>query len=174
MTTRRRAWLGLGLSLSLVGCGFRLRGNLVLPFQVLKLEAPAQSPVVAGLLMQLQSSGVRVLTAQVAQPTPATTPAATAPDVVLRILQDQRERVVVGTTATGQVRELQLRQRLRFTLTTPTGRTLLATTEVLQERDLSFSETQVLGKEMEEALLYQDMQNAVVRQVMQRLAALKL
>ncbi len=171
MTTRRRVWLGLGLSLSLVGCGFRLRGNLVLPFQVLKLEAPAQSPVVAGLLMQLQSSGVQVLTNQA---TPATTPPATAPDVVLRILQDQRERVVVGTTATGQVRELQLRQRFRFTLTTPTGRTLLAPTEVLQERDLSFSETQVLGKEMEEALLYQDMQNAVVRQVMQRLAALKL
>ncbi len=171
MTIRRRAWLGLGLSLSLVGCGFRLRGNLVLPFQVLKLEAPAQSPVVAGLLMNLQASGVQVLTGQAPQ---SATPPAAAPDVVLRILQDQRERVVVGTTATGQVRELQLRQRFRFTLALPAGRTLLAPTEVLQERDLSFSETQVLGKEMEEALLYQDMQNAVVRQVMQRLAALKI
>ncbi len=168
MTIRRRAWLGLGLSLSLVGCGFRLRGNLVLPFQVLKLEAPAPSPVVSGLLMNLQSSGVQVQTAQ------GTTPSASAPDVVLRILQDQRERVVVGTTATGQVRELQLRQRFRFTVTLPGGRTVLAPTEVLQERDLSFSETQVLGKEMEEALLYQDMQNAVVRQVMYRLAALKI
>jgi LPS-assembly lipoprotein len=98
---------------------------------------------------------------------------ATSPEAVLDLLQDQRERVVVGTTAAGQVRELVLRQRVRFRLRTPAGKELIPEIEVLQEREMSFTETQVLGKEAEEALLYRDMQNAVVRQIMARLAAVK-
>lgn len=170
----RRTCVGLALGLPLAGCGFRLRGSVVLPFRSLRLEAPANSPVVSHLVEQLRSSGVQVVlaTSGAAAATPA--PVEQPPEVVLRVLQDQRERAVVGTTATGQVRELQLRQRFRFALSRAQGRELLPPTEVLQERALSFSETQVLGKEMEEALLYQDMQYAVVRQVMSQLAALAL
>lgn len=173
----RRHSLTAGLALLLGGCGFRLRGsNLVMPFRHLRLDAADLSAVVTNLAAQLQATGVQV-THNAPRPPAAggVAPAAAVvvPDAILQVLQDQRERTVVGTTASGQVRELQLRQRFRFSVRTPAGRELLSATEVLQERDLSFSETQVLGKEMEEALLYQDMQAAVIRQVMYRLAALK-
>jgi LPS-assembly lipoprotein len=98
----------------------------------------------------------------------ATTLAAPPPaaDVILHVLQDQRERVVVGTTAAGQVRELALRRRVRFALRTPAGVELIPETELSQERELSFSETVVLGKEAEEALLFDDMRVALVRQIL--------
>ena len=172
----RRAWLrgaalsalGAGLASGLTACGFRLRGTgLRMPFDRLRLNVPTESELVRDLRLQLQAAGVEVVGA-----VPPGRPAV-PPDAVLDILQDQREREVVGTTAAGQVRELQLRYRVRYQLRTVAGRELVGPTELLQERDLSFSETQVLGKEMEEALLYRDMQSALVRQLMTRLAAVK-
>ena len=82
-----------------------------------------------------------------------------------------RERVAVGQTAAGQVRELQLRTRFRFRLRTPADRILIDDTELLLERDLSFNETQVLSKAAEEELLYRDMVNDIVQQVVRRLAS---
>lgn len=138
-----------------------------MPFARLLLNAAPGSELTRVLVPQLRSSGVEVI-----RETPAS--GQPGPDVLLDILQDQRERVVVGTTAAGQVRELQLRQRVTFRLRTARGRDLIQVTELLQERELSFTETQVLGKEEEEALLYTDMRNAMVRQLMTRLAAVRM
>jgi LPS-assembly lipoprotein len=154
----------------LAGCGFRLRGSGVqLAFASLRLNARSDSAVVQDLRSQLETSGVRVLDVQPV----AAGQAPEVPDVVLDVLQDQRERVVVGSTAAGQVRELQLRWRFRFRLRTVAGKDLIPEVELLQERDLSFTETQVLGKADEEELLYRDMRDATVRQVMARLAAVR-
>ncbi len=62
-------------------------------------------------------------------------------DVVLEALEDERQRVVVASTAGGQVRELQLRTRLVFRLSTPKGRSLIPPTELLLTRDMSYTET---------------------------------
>jgi LPS-assembly lipoprotein len=80
--------------------------------------------------------------------------------------------VVVGTNSSGQVRELQLRLRLKFKARTPQGKELLPETEIVLQRDLSFNESVVLAKDAEEALLYRDMQSDLVQQLMRRLAAL--
>ena len=96
-----------------------------------------------------------------------------AADVILFIDQEQREKVVVGLNASGQVREFQLRFRVKFRVTTPKGKELIAQTELLQQRDISFNESAVLSKEAEEGLLYRDMQSDIVQQLMRRLAALK-
>ena len=92
---------------------------------------------------------------------------------VLDILSEQREKTVVGVNASGQVREFQLRVRIRFQLRTPQGKELIAPTEMLQQRDISFNESAVLAKEAEEALLYRDMQTEIVQQLMRRLAAVR-
>ena len=81
--------------------------------------------------------------------------------------------MVAGVNASGQVREFQLRLRLQFRLRARDGRELVESTELLQQRDMSFSETVALAKEAEEALLYRDMQADLVRQLMRRLAALR-
>jgi LPS-assembly lipoprotein len=94
-------------------------------------------------------------------------------EVILDILQDQREKVVVGVGATGQVREFQLRLRVKFKLRTPQGKELIPETELLRQLDISFSESAALSKEAEEGQLYRSMQTDVVQQLMRRLAAVK-
>ncbi|GAA6118667.1 hypothetical protein Acidovoranil_07700 [Acidovorax sp. FG27] len=95
-------------------------------------------------------------------------------EAILDILSEQQERVVVGLNASGQVRELQLRLRLRFGLRTPQGVELIAPTDLLQQRDVSYNESVALSKEGEEALLFRNMQTDLVQQLMRRLAAVKV
>jgi LPS-assembly lipoprotein len=166
----------------LAGCGFQLREAPQFAFDTIVINAAQTSPLAAELRKAFQQDGkVRVVTGTLA---PATAPsvAASAPvappvvvpgQVIFDLLQEQREKVVVGLNASGQVREYQLRTRVRFRLRTPLSRELIPDTELLQQRDISFSETAVLAKESEEVLLYRDMQADLIQQLMRRLGALK-
>ena len=71
-----------------------------------------------------------------------------------------------------EVRELQLRLRVRFRLYTPAGKELQAD-EIIQQRDLTYNETSALAKEGEAELLFRDMQNDIAQQLLRRLAAVK-
>jgi len=46
--------------------------------------------------------------------------------------------------------------------------------EIFLRRELAFDDTQLLAKQQEEVLLYRDMQNDLVQQLMRRLAAAKM
>lgn len=162
---RRRALVASAGAALLAGCGFQLRRAPDFAFDSIFIRADANSPLAAQLRRSLEAAGgVRVL--------PAGSDPARA-DVVLELPLEQREKVVVGLTATGQVREFELRLRARFRLRTPQGRELIPETELLQERDISFNEAAALAKESEEALLYRAMQQDIVQQLMRRLAALQ-
>jgi LPS-assembly lipoprotein len=161
MLQRRLALASIAV-LALPACGFQLRQAPTFAFSALRLSGNEGSPTSVALRRELQINGLRVLTsADKAAPAP----------VVLQVMLDQRERAVVGQTASGQVRELQLRTRFRFNLQTTDERFLIEDTELLLERDLSFNETQVLAKDAEELLLYRDMTSDIVQQVVRRLAA---
>ncbi|TNF59816.1 MAG: hypothetical protein EP306_10040 [Burkholderiales bacterium] len=164
----RRLLLGAGFRLAAVallsGCGFALRDTPTFAFQVMQVTGLEGANVTRALRRSLESAGVRT--------TPAPGPAqGQAPQVVLVVLTDQTERAVVGQTADGRVRELQLRTRYRFRLETPSGRILIADNELLVERDLSYSETEALSKAAEQDLSYREMQADIVQQVLRRLAA---
>lgn len=163
--TRRRALLqlaaGAAVLASATGCGFKLRQAPTFAFQTVRIAGSVSTPVAAELQRALITNGLQVVSG------------AAPADVVLTVTVDQRERIAVGQTAAGQVRELQLRTRFSFRLRTPTDKELIEDTELLLERDLSFSETAVLSKDAEEALLYRDMATDVVQQVVRRLAAVK-
>jgi LPS-assembly lipoprotein len=160
-------WALAGAVLGLGGCGFKLRGAPTFAFDTLRVQGGEGTAVARELRATLAAAGITVLAADM--------PASIAtPQAVLTVLTDQRERTVVGQTAAGQVRELQLRTRFRFHLRTPAGKILLDNTELLLERDISFTESAVLAKEVEEAALYRDMQSDIVQQVMRRLSAVKV
>jgi LPS-assembly lipoprotein len=50
---------------------------------------------------------------------------------------------------------------------------LIPEVELQQQRDLSFLESAALAKEIEENMMYRDMQIDIVQQMMRRLAAVK-
>lgn len=166
---------------ALGGCGFRLRQAPSFAFKTLMATLPATSPLRRELRTALVSSGITVVDASLPPPPPQSggaVPAQPAPpqpqvDAVLDILTDQREKSVVGSTAAGQVREFQLRLRFSFKLSTPKGKELIPESEILLQRDISYSESIALSKQEEEAELYRDMQTDVVQQVLRRLAAVR-
>lgn len=169
---RRRALQHLVVGtavLGVSGCGFVLRQAPTFAFESVRIAGSENSPVAIELRTALRVNGLQVLTSATPVPPEGAAPA----QVVLTVITDQRERLAVGQTAAGQVRELQLRTRFSFRLRTPKEKELIGDTELLLERDLSFSETAVLSKEAEEALLYRDMTSDVVQQVVRRLAAVK-
>ena len=165
---RRRTLLALlpAPALLLAGCGFKLRGVQQFSFRSLYIAAPPSSPLARELRRTLQGAGdtVQVLTDPAQQ---------LQAEAILEVLSEQHERTVVGLNASGQVRELQLRLRLRFKLRTPLGEEWIPETELLQQRDISYNETIALAKEAEEALLYRNMQTDLVQQLLRRLAAVK-
>jgi len=191
---RRRHLLSL-TPLLLAGCGFQLRQAPDFAFNSIVINAPGSSPLAAELRRSLAADGkVQVLDASalaapagasaLAAPagasalatsagTPASSPAAPAGRVIFDLLQEQREKTVVGVNAQGQVVEYTLRTRVRFRLRTVQGRELIPETELVLNRDISFNETIVLAKEAEETLLYRDMQTDMVQQLMRRLAAVR-
>ena len=62
---------------------------------------------------------------------------------------------------------------IRFRVRGNNGQELLAPTEIILKREISFNESQALAKEAEEGLLYRDMQSDLVQQILRRLVALK-
>ncbi len=148
----------------LAGCGFKLRGEQNFSFETISVVAPQGGAVAVDLRRALGARVREIPAGQVAGPT----------HVTMDILNEQREKTVVGVNAAGQVREFQLRIRVRFRLRGVGGRDLIADTEILQQRDISFNESAVLAKEAEEGLLYRDMQNDIVQQLMRRLAVVSL
>ena len=162
---KRRTLIAASTAALLAGCGFQLRQAPDFIFESIAINAPATSPLATELRRSLAADGrVRVL--------PAGADVKQA-SVVLDMPSELREKVVVGLNASGQVREFQLRSRVRFRLRTAGGKELIPDTELLQQRDISFNEAAVLAKEAEESLLYRDMQTDLVQQLLRRLAALK-
>ena len=163
---QRRFCLNLltaSMTLGVTGCGFALRKTPDFAFKTLFSPFAEGSTAGTELKRSLESGGnVRVITdvRQIAQA-----------DVILDVLQDQREKAVVSLNASGQVREFQLRIRFKFKMRSAKGTDLIPATEILQQRDISFNESAALAKESEEALLYREMQRDIFQQIMRRLAA---
>ena len=162
---RRRTALASATLLLLAGCGFKLRGAPDFAFQSLYVNAGETSPFGNEIKRNLASIGALTLITDAKDQARA--------QAILDILSEAREKTVVGVNTSGQVREFQLRTRLRFRLRTPQGKELIDDTELLLRRDISFNESAVLAKEAEEGLMYRDMQSDIVQQLIRRLAAVR-
>lgn len=157
---RRTLFLSLGAAALATGCGFQLRQAPDFAFKTIYVGT--SSGLGKELKRTITSNGsVSVVDTQAAA------------QVVLDVLNEQREKVVVGLNASGQVREFELRVRLKFKLRTPDGRELIPESEIVQQQDVSYNESAALAKEAEEQLLYRSMQTDIVQQLMRRLAAVK-
>jgi LPS-assembly lipoprotein len=157
-----RTLLALLLAGLLGACGFQLRGAYVLPFDKIYITLPETNELQAQLKRALTTgSNARVVGAQKdAQAT-------------LLILDDRNAKNILSLAATGQAREFQLVRSFVFRVVDSKGRDWLPQTRIEIHREISFSDNLVLSKDLEEALLWRDIQLDLVQQVMRRLAASK-
>jgi len=168
MLMRRHLAYGFAVAmvLTLCACGFQLRGagkfTNFLPFKTIYLGFSESSSLGAELKRHIRAIGATqvVDSAQAAQ-------------AVLEVISESREKVVLSLNTQGRVREYTLYYKLNFRVKESQGQVLLAPTEIVVKRDISFNEAQVIAKEREEELLYRDMQSDLVQQILRRLAAIK-
>ena len=163
MTTRRALVLAFAAS-ALVACGFELKRPPALRFKTIQLAGfPARSPLAEELKRNIDAS----TTTQVVE-------AVKDAEVVLQALSDERQKSVVAVTGANQARVFELRSRVRFSLRTAAGKELIAPSEILLKRDLTYTESAALAKEQEEAFLYRAMQSDIASQVLRRLASVQV
>ena len=158
-----RALISVLLALLVAACGFQLRGAQPLPFASLYIDTSEGSELGAALRRNIRALG----STQIMQ-TPQEAQA------VFTVIGEAREKSILSLSGTGRVREFQLRYRFAYRVHDLKGREFVPPTEIVLVRDISFSDERVLAKEQEEALLYRDMQNDMVQQLMRRLAAAKV
>jgi len=159
----RQASLASLAAMAMGGCGFKLRSSQNYAFATIAIM-PNPGGALALELRRSFGSAVHVLSPE--EPLDKA-------QVVFDVLSEQHEKIVVAVNSSGQVREFQLRIRVKFRVRTPQGEERVPESEILQQRDISFNESAVLAKEAEEGLLYRDMQSDIVQQLLRRLAAIK-
>ena len=144
-----------GMTILLASCGFQLRGDPVVGIKALYVPG-------AGVAQEIR----RTL---IAGPTRVVASAAQA-EATLRILAEARDKSVHTITGTGRVYEFELRLAVRYDLTMA-GRDepVIAPTEAVARRIITYSEAAPIAKEAEEQLLFKDMQmelaDRILRQV---------
>ena len=161
---RRAALLGMVALLGLSACGFQLRGPRPMPFDTLFVAMPEASELGAALKRNIRaaSPGTRITgTVQEAQ-------------AVLTPLTDTREKIILPLNAAGRVPDYQLKQRFGFKVHDGKGTDFVAPSEIAITRDTTFNDADILAKEAEETLIYRDMQNDLVQQILRRLQAAKV
>ncbi|HYC42872.1 MAG TPA: LPS assembly lipoprotein LptE [Noviherbaspirillum sp.] len=162
---KRRAILALSTALMLSACGFQLRGSngqATLPFQTIYIGTAETSPLGIELRRYIRASGDTAVVTDQKQA-----------QATIEVLNEAREKATLTLNTQGRVREYSLYYRVKFRVMGNKGNELLAPTELVLKRDISFNESQVIAKEKEEELLYRDMQSDVVQQILRRLTALK-
>jgi LPS-assembly lipoprotein len=163
---KRTLLAAMAVSPLLGACGFRLRGVPNFVFRSIYVQAGRGSPVGTLLRRNLEASSDKLTVLK----DPASPDQA---EVICQVISEQQQRVVVGQNVAGQVREVELRLLVRFSLRTPGGDEVIQPTEIRQVRNVTYNETIALSKAVEEEMLNKDMRNDIVQQMIRRLAAVK-
>jgi LPS-assembly lipoprotein len=145
----------------LAGCGFHLRGTAEVPFQTLYVPNAT-----SGIALDLKRNVQAGTQAKVVDD-------AKQAEAILVFSDEAREKNILSLNAQGRVREFQLRYRVGFRMHDGKGGDYIPQTQIALTRDITFNDSDVLAKEAEEQLLFRDMQNDMVQQIMRRLASAK-
>jgi len=146
------------------GCGFHLRGTLSgnLPYKTMSIALPETAEVRIWLERYIKASGATEI---VEDPKTA--------DATFQQILDSRQKTILSVNAQGRVREYRLQLSYKFQLVNAKGQILIPENEIALSRDITFDDSNVLAKDLEEGLLWRDMNNDLVNQIMRRLSIIK-
>ncbi len=156
----KRGLLVLVASLMLAACGFHLRGaGSALPFESIYVQDSGAPGIARDLKRTLTSSGIKV----VSHPEEA--------QVMLELMNEVSTKNILALSGRGKVREYEITYHVTFR-TRETKSDLWGEAQtVMLRRDFSYSDSQLLAKEAEEARLAADMRAEAVREVLRRVGS---
>jgi LPS-assembly lipoprotein len=149
----------ISISLLVAGCGFQLRGQADLPFERIYVETQGFSLFGAELMRVIQSGDAVEV---VDSPEEA--------QVVLKVLNERREKKILSLRSSGAVSEFLLVYRVSYRVTDNQNKDLVAPNEISLRRAMTYDDQVILGKESEQELLFRDMQADAVQQMLRRLS----
>lgn len=146
----------------LSACGFQLRGTAQLSPPLKKLYIQTANPygqLTRNLKESLQTSGVEV----VDSPQSATT--------ILNIINETEGRQLLSVSGTQQTRIYNLTLSVDFEVTSPKGAVLVPALTLAENRTFTTASDLILGGTNEQNILYQQMRQAIVYDIMNRLSS---
>jgi LPS-assembly lipoprotein len=146
----------------LSACGFHLRGAYSLPFDTLAINQPETSDLRAVIKRTVEASTQTRIVDD-----------AKDAEANLLILGDRQEKNILSLNSAGRVREYQLRRTFVFKVVDAKGAEFLPQSTLAITREMTFDDSAVLSKQAEEVLLWRDIQNDLVQQLLRRFAAAK-
>jgi LPS-assembly lipoprotein len=152
------------LTAVLAGCGFHLRGSgsSQMPYKTMYIALPETADVRIWMQRYISAGGsTRIVDS------------ATEAEAVFQQLQDSRGQTILSVNAQGRARELRLTLTYRFRIVDAKGRELVGPNEVSLSRDVTYDDSNVLAKDLEQSLLWRDMNNDLVNQIVRRLTIIK-
>ena len=147
----------------LAGCGYQLRGSASLPDVMSVTYIKGLRPYSA--LLDDFAHALRTRNVIVASDPAVAT-------AVLNVIGNTTEKLVQSVDSSGNVLEYEIRQTIRFSVSTPDQQELLAEQSLSLSRDFLFTSTDVLAKAREEKLVRQTLQQNLVNLAMLRIASL--
>ncbi len=141
------------------GCGFKLRGAYSLPFDTVYINQPEFTPLYALLKRNIEaSSAARVVTDR------------KKAQASFLVTADAPQKIILSLDTAGNVVEYRLLRAFSFRVVDAQDHELVPAGTINIHRDITFSNPQVLSKQSEEALLWRDIENDLVQQILRRLA----
>lgn len=164
MRTPLRLLLALIIAAAVAGCGFHLRGagSGNLPYKTMYIALPDTAEVNIWLQRYIKAAGS----------TEIVDDGKTA-EAIFQQITDSRLKTILSVNAQGRVREYRLQLTYSFRVTNAKGQILIPPNEIQLSRDISFDDSNILAKDLEEGLLWRDMNNDLVNQIMRRLTIIK-
>jgi LPS-assembly lipoprotein len=152
------------LTAVLAGCGFQLRGSgsSQMPYKTMYIALPETADVRIWMQRYIRAGGSTRIVDSAAEA-----------EAVFQQLQDSRGQTILSVNAQGRARELRLTLTYRFRIVDAKGRELVAPNEVSLSRDITYDDSNVLAKDLEQSLLWRDMNNDLVNQIVRRLTIIK-
>lgn len=147
------------LCLTLIACGFHLRGASEFAFKSIYING--QTQINKPLKKSLTANGVEVI---------ATTGTA---EMEIDLMKEESEKRILSLSGDGVVREYELYYRVIYR-TKSAQETLWSQPQVVEaRRDFSYSDANLLAKQNEEKQLNLNMQKDVMNNIVRRLSKLK-
>ncbi len=163
--SRRRlalAKLTLPVVLTLNGCGFRLRGVVNLNFSSLHIKTAGPSELPTEIQRLLRSNGIQILAL------------AKEADMVLEIISEQRSQGILSFTSAGIAREIELVYKVTYRIGQEKNLSSNTAQTLGFRRELINAEGFALANELEQNLLYREMQSDAAQQIIRQLEFLSL
>lgn len=145
---------------SLIGCGFHLRGTSDVSFSSIFIQGNTLT-ISKNLAKSLSTNGVKVLNS------------AEGAELLLEMVGEESEKRILSLAGTGTVNEFELYYRVHYRSKLAGAELWSPVQTVEARRDFTYSDANLLAKQGEEKRLNENMQQDVISNLTRRLSALK-